>query len=115
MKLKKAAVIFWATLLMIGQLSLADATCMQEGKISKSVSTLNGVIYFYIAPPTSGLTSYNTYFHVLESDTPNANMLLAALAGGHTVSVLGSATSCPTTGPNRFGGEVQTVTVLPRG
>lgn len=114
MKLKNAIFVILASLLTVGQVSKANATCTQEGKIVRSVSTLNGVIYFYIAPPTSGLTPFNMYYLVKESDSVNANMLLAALAGGHRVTVLGSAISCPTTGSTRFGGEVQTVNVLPR-
>ena len=114
MKLKKVIVMSLATLFAFGQVSQAVATCTQEGKIARSVSTINGGIYFYIAPPTSGLTPFNMYFLVKDIDSSNANMLLAALAGGHRVSVLGSAINCPTTGPNRFGGEVQTVNVLPR-
>ncbi|MBK8637280.1 MAG: hypothetical protein IPN92_02970 [Chromatiaceae bacterium] len=114
MKPKNAIFVIMASILIVSQVGRANATCTQEGKIARSVSTTNGVIYFYIAPPTSGLTPFNMYFLVGETDASNANMLLAALAGGHRVSVLGNATSCPTTGSNRFGGEVQTVNVLPR-
>ena len=114
MKLNKTILLILLGLFAFCQVGKANATCSQDGNIVRAVSTVNSVIYYYIAPSSTGITPYNVYFLVRDTDMTNANMLLAALAGGHRVSILGSATSCPTTGPNRFGGEVQTVNVLPR-
>ena len=113
MKLNKTILLILLGLSAFCQVGKANATCSQDGNIVRAVSTVNS-IYYYIAPSSTGITPYNVYFFVRDTDMMNANMLLAALAGGHRVSILGSATSCPTTGPNRFGGEVQTVNVLPR-
>lgn len=88
---------------------LAEANCVQEGKVARLRSgTVGNVVD--IQTFSFSIPGFDT-FYTVPTDRFYA-MLAAAQAGNLSVNVTGDASSCPTTGTFRSGGNVLAVDIL---
>jgi hypothetical protein len=108
MKMKHFLVIaLLASMVAMGAVSSSEATCTAYGKIIYSYT--NGTtLYVYVA--VSQVGTLPTYYYFYQTTDPEMMQKLnTAQAGNLRCAVVGSVTSCPTTGVSRPAGIISAV------
>lgn len=107
MKLSRLPVVLALAVMLIAFPALAHANCTQDGKVVYvSVPYLSGgQVTIQLAP----LTDTPTFYYQYTAFNPTelfVSALTAAMAGGLTVTLVGNAGSCPSSGTIRDAGSV---------
>jgi hypothetical protein len=105
---KWSLILSWLALVFFVGSGMAEAACVQTGKVSRLRTGVVGDVVDIAQP--SDVPAFVT-FYAVGSDVVFNTLLASALAANSTVIVFGNATSCPTTSFFRFGGNVLGVDV----
>lgn len=108
---RKMTKVILAGLIGVGFTSQAEATCVAQGKIMYATSGTDNILWVYLAPTSGqiGNVGFTYYYQVPPSYGTIREILIAATANDRTIKIEGNATYCPTSGPQRFGGQVNHV------
>lgn len=116
--MKSAARTLFATTAVALSLGLTihdSAACTITGKINQTYASATGVNdfgYIYLYPETAGLPTAIYFAYIATDDDRAADMLSAAHAANHTVTLsTPSAVLCPTVGTFRYMGVLETAQV----
>lgn len=102
-----------SALLVVGMFPLASsAVCNQSGFVERVTAYNDGVgTYHYIYLRNAALRNY--YWRIRTTDDEMAVMAATALTSKTHVSIQGDAATCPTTGTNRYIGNLRNLIVNP--
>ena len=98
--MKKLFLVLILSVMLIALASTTYATCSPTSVVLKTLNyTTTGVTVWV------GAAGAATYYYTFTTTNANYMHILSGLLGKR-VGIVGSATSCPTTGATRFGGTI---------
>lgn len=108
-KIKIFTILAVAATMTLATVGSASAACNVYGKIYRAFANSSGsndYAYVYVIQQTTVMPNFTYYFRMPEDKDAVADVIAVSAAGDIKVRIIGSASSCPTTGTWRYGGVV---------